>query len=90
MYVTKLHRRNYVHGGVKVNDKQSIQSVINQLESSTDGIRNSMKAINNGEALTELTHALLLVDDSAKRCRVAISDLDETFESGLYTIEPFE
>ena len=73
-----------------MNDKQSVQAVINQLESSTNAIRDSMKEMRNGEALTELTHALLLVDDSTKRCRVALSDLDETFESGLYTIEPFE
>lgn len=73
-----------------MNDKQSIQAVLDQLESSTNAIRNSMNVISNGEALTELTHALLAIDDSAERCRTALSDLDETFESGLLTIEPFE
>lgn len=73
-----------------MNERQSIRAVISQLEKSTGAIRESMQEINNGEALTELTHALLLVDDSAKRCRNALSDLDEKFESGTMTIEPFE
>jgi len=73
-----------------MNDKQSVQSLITHLEGSADVIRDSMKVLKNGEALTELTHALLLVDDSTRKCRAALSDLDETFESGTYTIEPFE
>jgi hypothetical protein len=78
VYVTKLRRRNYVHGGVKVNDKRSIEAVISQLESSTDTIRNAIREVHDEDAMTELTHALLLVDDGTKRCRAALSDLERS------------
>ncbi|NLK50999.1 MAG: hypothetical protein GX295_00925 [Syntrophomonadaceae bacterium] len=73
-----------------MNDKQIVQSLISRLEGSADDIRNSMKEIYNGEALTELTQALLKVDDGARQCRAALRNLDEEFDQESFTIEPFE
>ncbi|MGI6649468.1 MAG: hypothetical protein ACOX5W_10540 [Bacillota bacterium] len=73
-----------------MNEKEAVQSAISHLYGSAQEIRNSMGVVRNGEALTELTQALLLVDGSTRQCRIALADLDDHYESDGYTIEPHE
>lgn len=64
-------------------EKRSITSLIKSLEGSMQEIRSTMRDVQSGGALTELTQALLSVDKSAKHCRAALSNLDNP-------MEPFE